>query len=154
MIRAANETDLPCLAEALVRLQEAHARAFSDLYRPFSAGDATQHLAELLLRSDALVRVVEHEGAVVGHVVMLIETKPASLFTYERRAGHLVQIEVAPEFRRQGYGSLLLEECERLAKAKGLQRLVLEVWAFNDSARAFFQAVGYEELGAKLTRVV
>jgi diamine N-acetyltransferase len=154
MIRAANETDLPCLAEALVRLQEAHVRAFPDIYRPFNAGDATQHLAELLSRSDAIVRVVEHEGAVAGHVVMMIETKPESMFTCERRSGHIVQIEVAPEFRRQGYGRSLLKECARLAKAHDLPRLMLEVWAFNDSARAFFLATGYEKLGVKMTRVV
>lgn len=154
MIRDANESDLPCLAAAMVRLQEAHVRAFPEIYRSVDADDALAHLTDLLLRPDAFVRVAVHGDAVVGHVVFLIETRPESIFTPAQRYGHIAQIEVQPEFRRQGYGRSLLADCERLAALHDLQRIVLDAWAFNNSARTFFQANGYHDVGYKMSRSV
>ena len=127
-------------------------RAFPEIYRRFDVGDALSHLSVLLSRSDAIVRVAEHEGAVVGHLVFLIEKKPESMFTHAQRFGHITQIEVEPYFRRKGYGRLLLGDCERLAAAHGLRRIVLDVWGFNNSAKSFFQAIGYSDFGSKMSR--
>jgi ribosomal protein S18 acetylase RimI-like enzyme len=154
MIRDANESDLPCLAEAMVRIQKDHVEAFPDIYRPFNAGEALSYLSVVLSRPDAVVRVAVHEGAVVGHVVFFIETRPESMFTNSQRYGHITQIDVEPDFRRRGYGQSLLVDCERLAAAHGLRRIVLDVWAFNHSAKSFFQALGYADFGSKMSRSV
>lgn len=154
MIRDATESDLPCLAAAMVRLQEAHVSAFPDIYRDFDAGDALSHLSNLLSRPEAIVRVATRGDSVVGHVVLLIETRPESIFTHSQRYGHIAQIEVEPEFRRQGCGRSLLADCERLAASHDLHRITLDVWAFNSSARSFFQALGYDDFGFKLSRSV
>ena len=154
MIRDANEADLPCLAAAMVRLQDAHVRAFPDIYRPFDVHDALSHLSDMLSRSDASVRVAEHDGTIVGHVVFLIKTRPKSMFTHSQAYGHVAQIEVEPGFRRKGFGRSLLADCERLATSHGLQRIDLDVWEFNDSAKSFFRANGYNHFGSKLSRSV
>ena len=115
MIRAAQESDLPALAAAMVRLQEAHVDAFPDVYRRFGSDEARAHMSGLLAQANAFVQVVLAEGVVAGHVVFLVERKAPSLFTHARRFGQIPQLEVAPEFRRRGFGRLLLAECERLA---------------------------------------
>jgi diamine N-acetyltransferase len=127
MIRDANESDLPCLAAAMMRIQEAHVRAFPNIYREFDAGDARSHLAGLISRPDATVRVAVHGDKVVGHVVFLIETRPETIFTYSRSYGHIAQIEVEPDFRRRGYGRLLLADCDRLAASHNLPTITLGV---------------------------
>ncbi len=152
MIRDANESDLACLAAAMVRLQEAHVRAFPEIYRSLDTGDAVSHLSGLLSRPDAFVRVAVHEGNVVGHVVLLIESRPESMFTHSQRYGLLTQVDVEPDFRRRGYGRSLLADCEQLAAAQELRRIVPDVWAFNDAAKAFFRAIGYEDFGFKMSR--
>jgi ribosomal protein S18 acetylase RimI-like enzyme len=138
----------------MVRLQEAHVRNSPDIYRQFDAGDALSHLSVLLSRLDAIVRVAVHGSAVVGHFVFLIETRLESMFTHSQRYGHIAQIDVEPDFRRRGYGRLLLADCERLAKSHNLRRIVLNVWAFNNSAKSFFQSLGYDEFGTRISRSV
>ncbi len=154
MIRDPNECDLPHLAAAMVRLQESHASAFADIYRRFDAGAALSHLSVVLSRSDTILRVAVDGGTVVGHVVFVIETRPETMFTHAQRFGHITQIEVAPDFRRRGYGRLLLADCERLAEAHDVRRIVLDVWAFNHSAKSFFQEIGYDDCGSKMFRTV
>jgi ribosomal protein S18 acetylase RimI-like enzyme len=154
MIRDAIDSDLPCLAASMVRLQQLHAIAFPEIYRQFDAADALSHLSAVLSRADAMVRVAVDDGSVVGHAVLVVETKPESMFTHPQRYGHITQIEVEPEFRRRGIGRLLLADCEQLARSQNLSRIVLDVWAFNHSAKAFFQALGYDDIGSKLVRTI
>lgn len=154
MIRAANQSDLPELAAAMVRLQDAHAQAFPEVYRRFEADEALAHLSGLLTRSDAFIRVTEDDGSVVGHVVLVVETRPESMFTHPQRFGHVSQIEVEPNSRRRGYGRALLADCDQLAKSHGLASIVLEVWAFNTSGKKFFEVMGYQDFGSKMLRSV
>jgi len=151
MIRDANQSDLPQLAAASLRLQKAHVEAFPDLFRPFETSDALSNLSELMSRSDAKIRVAIHKDTMVGHVVLLIETKSETLFTFEQRVGRIAQLEVEPDFRRQGYGRLLIADCERIAVAHGLGRIEIGVWGFNGSAKSFYEAVGYDELSKKMS---
>ena len=152
MIRDAHQSDLPVLAAATLRLQEAHVGAFPDVFRPFDLNDALRNMSDLVSRSDAFVRVAVEEDTVVGHAVFLIETKPETLFTYEQRVGQISQLEVEPDFRRQGYGRLLIADCEQIAASQGLSRVELSVWDFNDSAKAFYEAVGFREFSRKMSK--
>ena len=152
MIRDASDSDLPCLATAMVRLQMAHARAYPEIYRRFETDDAHAHLSVLLHQANVFIRVAEHQGTVIGHIVFRIETKPETMFTHSQRFGLIAQIEVEPGFRRQGYGRALLADCESLAASHDLHRVVLDVWGFNLTAKRFFRSFGYDEFGAKLSR--
>ena len=134
----------------MVRLQNAHVEAFPDIYRPFGLTDAHAHLASLLTLPNTTIRVAIDDMTVAGHVVFQVEERPQSLFTHAQRYGHIAQLEVAPAYRRMGLGRMLLADCDRLAISHGLTQIVLDVWAFNASARSFFRGSGYDALGAKM----
>lgn len=154
MIRDAVTSDLPALTEATLRLQAAHVEAYPHTYRPFDADAAQAHLTELLAQTDTVFRVAEIDGVVAGHVILQIESRPETLFTHARRLGRITQLEVAPAYRRQGIGRLLLEDCERHAHEQGLDTLSLEVWSFNEAAHQFYLASGYDDLGFRMSRTI
>ncbi len=154
MIRDATESDLPVLAAGMVRLQKLHVDAFPNVYKPFTASEAILHLTDLLSRPEFNVRVLVHSNQVVGHAVLAIESTPASMFKHAQRYGHLTQIEVDPDFRRSGFGRLLLSDVDEIAKKLGLDRILLDVWAFNDLARGFLSSAGYNAFGSKLVRSI
>lgn len=54
-------------------------------------------------------------------------------------------VAVHPEFRRHGVGVALVRAAEAYAAAHGHDRVVLDVLAHNDGARALYLALGYEE---------
>ena len=151
MIRDALASDLASIAAAMVRIQETHARAFPDVYRRFAVGEASSYLSALSNESDSHVRVVEVAGQAVAHAITRIQPRPESLFEHERRVGYVAQIEVEPAHRRNGYGRMLIEDCRELAEASSATRLVLDVWAFNETARDFFRATGWTDFGSKLS---
>jgi ribosomal-protein-alanine N-acetyltransferase len=69
----------------------------------------------------------------VGYAVALADEESA----------YLAEIAVAPEHRREGWGSRLLDDlCARLA-ASGVGRLTLTVRLDDEGARAFYDAHGF-----------
>ena len=58
-------------------------------------------------------------------------------------------VAVANEYRRQGLGKRLLSEVLSRAKAKGAERVFLEVRVSNDSALALYRGAGFESFGVR-----
>ena len=93
-----------------------------------------QEIALALLQPGSFALVAERRGRLVAFV----------LAAHARRGlGHLVTIDVEPEFRRRKIGERLMELAEQRLKQDGAIRLVLEVAVHNESARAFYSRRGF-----------
>jgi len=56
---------------------------------------------------------------------------------------HVITLDVAEKFRRQGIGSLLLAESEANLARRGVRHILLETATDNDVGVAFWQRHGY-----------
>jgi ribosomal-protein-alanine N-acetyltransferase len=61
------------------------------------------------------------------------------------RTGAIYTLDVHPEWRRKGIGSMLLEEMEQRLRSAGAIRLRLEASVDNSVARAMYRKAGYRE---------
>ncbi len=62
----------------------------------------------------------------------------------------LLDVAVAPEFRRQGVARTLLRSAITQVRGIGCAAMHLEVRASNDGARALYRAEGFEEIGLRV----
>ena len=86
----------------------------------------------LSLRSaDCLVAM--QDARIVGFV--LTEENPP--------LAHIVTLDVAEKFRRQGVGTALLRESERNLARRGVRHILLETATDNQAGVAFWQRHGY-----------
>ena len=60
---------------------------------------------------------------------------------------HLNLLAVAPEHRRQGLGSQLMEWLTKTAIEAGVFRINLELRTHNEGARIFYARLGFDQLG-------
>jgi [ribosomal protein S18]-alanine N-acetyltransferase len=60
---------------------------------------------------------------------------------------HLNLLAVAPEHRRQGIGSQLMDWLTTTAIEAGVFRINLEVRTQNEAARSFYERLGFAQLG-------
>jgi [ribosomal protein S18]-alanine N-acetyltransferase len=60
---------------------------------------------------------------------------------------HLNLLAVAPEHRRQGLGSQLMDWLTTTAIETGIFRINLEVRTQNEAARSFYERLGFSQLG-------
>jgi ribosomal protein S18 acetylase RimI-like enzyme len=64
---------------------------------------------------------------------------------YEGHRGWINYLAVAPEYRRNGYGRLIMAEVEKRIKSKGCPKINLQVRAANTDVIKFYQSLGYAD---------
>lgn len=72
-----------------------------------------------------------------------------ALYSWVGDEAELIKLAVSPFHRRQGLGSLLLEAGMDELRARGIQRLLLEVRASNQGAQALYRALGFHTIGIR-----
>src|SRR5690606_35905227 len=86
----------------------------------------------LIERSDADVLAAEVGGRVVGYAAWWVVVDQ----------GELGNLAVAPEWRRRGVGTRLLEAVIEQSRGRGVRELFLEVRVSNDGAQRLYQRHG------------
>jgi [ribosomal protein S18]-alanine N-acetyltransferase len=78
-------------------------------------------------------------------VVALEDTHIAGFILTEENPplAHVITLDVAEKYRRQGVGSALLAESERNLALRGVRHVLLETAVTNETAIAFWQRHGY-----------
>lgn len=132
---------------ALARELQASESAIYALMKPpedIGAWYVDRVLAEAADHQGALIVAVA-DGVIVGYASLLAvvssEDEADEIFhTYS----YVSDLVVSRGARGSGIGRLLLNECERLARAAGQPRLRLNVLASNEGARLFYARLGFE----------
>ena len=63
--------------------------------------------------------------------------------------GHLLNISVAPNMKRQGIGNELLKKVENISNKFGIKEIFLEVRESNQEAINFYKKNGFIEVGIR-----
>ena len=63
--------------------------------------------------------------------------------------GHLLNISVAPNMKRQGIGNDLLDKVEKISDQFGIKEIFLEVRESNNEAISFYKNNGFLEIGLR-----
>lgn len=111
----------------------------------FKAGfnkELQEHVYLYLAGGIGYAAVEEQDGRIIGMVMVDYIDRPESPYRYAERFAHIAEICVDENHRKQGVGKRLMDFVKADAKAKGLSRIELDVWAFND-ALGFYEAEGF-----------
>lgn len=86
----------------------------------------------------SITLVAEQEGTIAGFLVLLLDRR--------RRFGHIITIDVLPEFRRNGVGRQLMAAAEGRIIEAGGDAVLLEVAVDNSPALRFYKKLGFRVL--------
>lgn len=84
--------------------------------------------------------VAQNGGDLAGFVVAGLEDTGDELY------GHIMNVAVAPEYRRLGIGKRLIRRLEQEFMFMGASGVQLEVRITNTSAQEFYRYLGYREV--------
>ena len=91
--------------------------------------------------------VAEESDAIVGYVIGEIREIVFSGLSHMSKMGHILNVAVEERLRGRGVGSMLMSEIEERFKVRGASHVSLEVRESNSTARAFYDGMGYTEVG-------
>jgi len=101
----------------------------------------TQEILEKLIRLRERLQVARAGGQILGFVTV----EPDGPV---RGAAYLRYVLVKPEFRRQGVGTLLLQQAHQMALGISRKSLILRVDPSDEKAVAFVRKAGFTTVGA------
>ncbi|HEX2621534.1 MAG TPA: GNAT family N-acetyltransferase [Phototrophicaceae bacterium] len=146
LIRKATLDDAKLLAALNVPIQRLHSDAKPEVFKQTTVDDPgiIGFFSAALNNPDDTIYILEAAGVPAGCVYARIIRRPESPFGYASSLILIDQISVNPEFQGRGYGKALMNAVFDLAKAHQIQRVVLDVWAFNTSAIQFYERMGFK----------
>lgn len=79
------------------------------------------------------------DDALVTYAVMMLVLDEA----------HLLNVTVAPDWQRRGYGMLTMQHLFAVARTHGASRMFLEVRPSNASGKELYKRLGFETIGRR-----
>lgn len=143
-IRRATLDDIPALCDLSGAIQEGHRAAHPAYFKPHEVTPMMiAEYEEQLADANTCVYIGEKDGMVVGHIIAQIVERPENSYQYAVRYLYVAEMGVFKAHRSAGYGEQLMQQTLELAKSLGLNRVILNVWAFNERAIAFYTGQGF-----------
>ena len=150
IVRKATEADAGSISSLNADVQAVHASAVP-WFKP--AGSDTfppDAVTALLDEPNNLMFIADVESSAVGYLYAEIIDRPETSFNYAYQMIYIHHISVRPMHRRQGVGRALLEAVQAAASERDIRMISLDVWTFNDAARAFFSRSGFTARSERL----
>lgn len=141
-VRRALTSDASEIHRLTLEVHAAHVAGRPDLFKPGGVESAAQIAARI---SDAhqFYWVAALGESVVGYAYARLVDEPESIWRYAARALVLDQMGVDGPHRSQGIGQRLWIAVRDGAIAERVDRVILNVWAFNGDARRFYERLGF-----------
>lgn len=152
-IRSAAADEYPIVAALSSEVGEYHSDAFPEFFKP----DATSEKSfrEFLANPDADVLLLfADNGEAAGVLIYQVVERPESDYFYAQRSLYVSEMGVSPKHQRKGYGDMLMNRAAEVAKARGISRLTLRVWSFNEGAVLFYERNGFVPESISMVREI
>ena len=140
-VRFAREGDEETIASLLVDIHTLHAKGRPDLFGKGHAKFDAEAVRRMFHSDDQPFFVADDGEGVVGYAICK-KIRNQNPVQGDYTTLYLDDLNVDERARRRGVGSALLDACRAYAKASGCYNLTLNVWAFNEAAKGFYESLG------------
>lgn len=141
-VRRATPADVADIAGLALEVQDVHVAGRPDLFKPGGVETMTE-IAHRIGTDGQFYWVATLSDTPVGYAYARVVEEPESLWRRATRTLVLDQMGVAKGHRSRGIGAVLWNAVREAAAAERVERVILNVWAFNRDARRFYERLGF-----------
>ena len=142
IIRRAEEKDIPRIDDLLLQVLRVHHSARPDIFRPEARKYTDDQLKEIIADPKRPIFVAESDGRVEGYAFCIFQQHLDDNILTDILTLYIDDLCVDENCRGQHIGSDLYHYVLDFAKRSGCYNVTLNVWEGNDSAYAFYRAMG------------
>ena len=143
MIRQANEKDIDKILDLLSQVNAIHANARPDIFKVVTK--FTKEELEKKINNEPIFVYTNNSDEVVGYIFGLIQENIVNHLIYHKTF-FIDDFCVDDSYRGSGIGTKLYEYVKQYAKSIGCDRVILNVWNFNEKAYKFYLKCGLKLL--------
>ena len=142
-VRRAAVADAALIASLNADVQAIHAAVLPVRFKPPSADGFLAEASALLAKPETLAFVAEAASGPAGYALAEVIRRPETSLVHAHEMIMVNHLSVRPQLRRCGVGSALIAAARAAGSELGITLVALDVWTFNDDARAFFRRQGF-----------
>lgn len=142
-VRFAEEWELERINELRKQVNDLHVAGKREVFKPGFSDELKNHIYAIWEDPDQQILVAERNDCIVGFAILHHIVRPENVFRYEMDFLDIDEFGVDEAYRRQGVAGNMIEFIRQYAKEKGFHRIELNMWEFNESALAFYEAMGF-----------
>lgn len=140
-IRFAKKQDIDDILRLLKQVNRIHHEARPDILN-FATKYTRDELVGILADTNRPVLVAVEDNHVLGYVFGIYKEVKGHHILIDEKSLYIDDICVDENVRGKRVGQSLYEASKQLARDNGCRRITLNVWAFNDSAKSFYEKMG------------
>lgn len=142
-VRLARREELERVNALRRQVNDLHVAGRPGHFRPGFNAELQQHVYDQFEAENEDVLVALVGGEVAGFATVVYVHRPEGPYTLPLDYYHVNEFGVDAAFRRQGVATALVDYMKKDARQRGFNRIDLDVWSFNETAIAFYEAVGF-----------
>jgi len=142
-IRRAKAADLEIVDKLLSEVLEIHADIRPDIFISGTRKYTDEELLRIFENDDTPVFVAEQDGVVFGYCFCEIQTRKGIINMKDMKTLYIDDLCVDETARGKHVGQILYDYVINYAKSIGCYNVTLHVWEGNNSARAFYDKMGF-----------
>lgn len=144
IVRLAKKEELDEINKLRKQINDIHVEGKPEVFKEGFNDELRDFIFAIWEDPEQDIIVADADGMICGFAVVHHIFKPENPFMYERDFLDVDEFCVDENFRRQGVASALVSFIKDYANEKGLHRIELNMWEFNQGALAFYEAAGFK----------
>ena len=154
MIRRATTEDIRDIDELLSQVLEIHHQGRSDLFKAGTRKYTDSQLKEIIADDNKPIFVYVEDGKLLGYAFCIFQQHSDDNILTDVRTLYIDDLVVRQGSRGRGIGRKLYEHVQNHARENGCYNLTLNVWAFNEKARNFYDSLGLKPQKIYLEKIL
>lgn len=154
-IRNAEEKDLNGVADLLMQVLAIHAEIRPDIFIPGTRKYSDEEILELFRDETRPVFIAAgDDDEVLGYAICQFKGRAHSENMHPVKTLFIDDLCVDSQARGKHIGRALYEHVCAFAKQNGCYNVTLNVWEGNDSARAFYERMGFGIMETTMEKIL
>ena len=143
VIRFAKEEELSRVNELGKQVNDLHVEEKTEVFKAGFYEELKNYIYTIWKDPNQEIFVAETDGMICGFAVLHHMVKAETPYRYEQDFMTIDEFGVDEAYRRKGLAREMISFIRDYTKEKGIKRLEMNVWDFNQGAIAFYEEAGF-----------
>ena len=141
-VRMAKMEDLGDVLRLLAQIAALHEQGRPDIFRKNAAKYDADEYRRIIGNPDTPVFAAEEDGRFLGYAFCQLQVRENHPLLQDMRTLYVDDLCVDESARGRGVGTALMDAAVDWARAQRCHNIDLNVWEFNEGAKAFYERYG------------
>lgn len=153
-IRRAEEKDSEKIIDLLCQVLNVHHNGRPDLFKGNCRKYTDSELNDIIKDDMRPIFVAENDEDIMGYAFCVVKMREGDNILTDMKTLYIDDLCVDEKARGNHVGKSLYEYVKNYAKEIGCYNVTLNVWAFNESAKAFYEKMGLKPMSIMMETVL